>query len=169
MANKKEQRLSQLALEALKDLFINNLLPDRRLLNFADQPLLHPAMTLQTALLLLFEEALKPRYEQVLAALEAGVRSNVDFFKRQCLEMVRKRATDCGVVRCGVVQCDFLRFYFIQYTLCCRLPRPAYLFLSFLFSDRGDAAEQAGAGVAHAGPAGGAHWRAVHGREHQGR
>jgi hypothetical protein len=98
MANKKEQRLSQLALEALKDLFINNLLPDRRLLNFADQPLLHPAMTMQSALLLLFEEALKPRYEQVLAALEAGVRSNVDFFKRQCLEMVRKRAIDCGVV-----------------------------------------------------------------------
>lgn len=31
MANKKEQRTSQLALEALKDLWIHNLLPDRKL------------------------------------------------------------------------------------------------------------------------------------------
>lgn len=38
MATKNNQREQQLAIESMKDLFINNLLPDRALLFFYDHP-----------------------------------------------------------------------------------------------------------------------------------
>lgn len=89
IANKKEQRVAQLALEALKDLLINNLLPDRRLINFKDQPLVHADMNLRLAAFFMYEDILKNTVEKAIAALGNGMRSNVDFFKRSCLELVR--------------------------------------------------------------------------------
>lgn len=87
IANKKEQRVAQLALEALKDLLINNLLPDRRLINFKDQPLVHADMNLRLAAFFMYEDILKNTVEKAIAALGNGMRSNVDFFKRSCLEL----------------------------------------------------------------------------------
>ena len=88
MASKKEQRTSQLSLEALKDLLINSLLPDRKLNFISSYDLLtNPKMNVKTALLLYFEDNLKKRVERVIDALEAGQKSSVDFFKRICLSM----------------------------------------------------------------------------------
>mmetsp|Transcript_26221 Transcript_26221/g.38852 ORF Transcript_26221/g.38852 Transcript_26221/m.38852 type:complete len:902 (-) Transcript_26221:36-2741(-) len=87
MAAKKEQRTSQLALEALKDLLVHNLLPDRRLRPFLSRPLGHPDMTMETALIFWFEDQLIIRMERIVAALEAGLKSSVDFFKGKCMEM----------------------------------------------------------------------------------
>ncbi len=86
MACKKEQRTSQLALEAIKDLLMNNLLPDRKLTAFKSSLLFHPSMTLPTAVVLWFEGQLKIRIERVMEALDNGLKSTVDFFKKQCLE-----------------------------------------------------------------------------------
>lgn len=101
IATKKQQRPVQLALVALKDLFINNLLPNRPLRdvmsNVADGSaeidenmlrshlLLHPQMTMRTALLLYFESRLKSLYSTVLYAIGESLQSSVDFFKRDCL------------------------------------------------------------------------------------
>lgn len=87
MACKKEQRTSQLALEAIKDLLTNNLLPDRKLSIFRSALLLCEGMDMQTALLLWFEDQLKTRIERVMEALENGLKSSVDYFKKLCLEM----------------------------------------------------------------------------------
>jgi ribosome biogenesis protein MAK21 len=89
MANRKEQRTAQLALEALKDLLINNLLPDRKMIAFKDQPLMHPKMDMRQARLLWYEGLLKASVERIMNALELGLKSTVEYFKKQCLETVR--------------------------------------------------------------------------------
>jgi ribosome biogenesis protein MAK21 len=87
MASRKEYRTSQLALEALKDLLIHNLLPDRRLVPFKSQPLLHPEMTMQRAMSFWYEEQLMNRMEVVVIALEVGLKSNIEYFKKQCMDI----------------------------------------------------------------------------------
>ncbi|KAJ1432311.1 CBF/Mak21 family-domain-containing protein, partial [Ochromonadaceae sp. CCMP2298] len=85
-ACKKEQRAAQLAVEALKDLFTSNLLPDRLLRGLDSNMLNHPQMDITTALLVWFEAQLKLRYEKLLGALEEGLKATVDHFKRECLQ-----------------------------------------------------------------------------------
>lgn len=87
IATKKEQRPAQLALEALKDLLIHNLLPDRRLRRFRMAPLGSQHMTMKTALLLWYEEQLLVRVERIVSALEAGVKGSVEFFKKACMDV----------------------------------------------------------------------------------
>jgi hypothetical protein len=88
MALKKEQRAAQLAMEALKDLFVNNLLPDRPLRSMDANGLNQPDMNIKTAQLVWFESQIKARYEKLLEALDLGLKSNVDYFKRECLQTV---------------------------------------------------------------------------------
>lgn len=86
MAARKEQRMAQLALEALKDLMIHNLLPDNRsLVLFKRRPLGHALMTQSVALVLWFEEQLSYRVEKFVEALDLGLRSTVDYFKKVCM------------------------------------------------------------------------------------
>ena len=87
MAGKKEYRTSQLALEALKDLLIHNLLPDRRLIPFRSQPLNHPSITMQHAMLFWYEDLLLQRMELILSALDNGLKSTVEYFKKQCMDI----------------------------------------------------------------------------------
>ena len=87
MASRKEYRTSQLALEALKDLLIHNLLPDRRLVPFRNQPFLHPEMTMISAMACWYEEQLLNRMEMVVIALEVGLKSNIEYFKKQCMDI----------------------------------------------------------------------------------
>lgn len=87
MAGKKEQRTAQLALDALKDLLVHNVLPDRHLVPLRCRPLLHPEMTWRTALLMWYEDQLISRVERVMEALEAGLRGTLDYFKRHCIEI----------------------------------------------------------------------------------
>lgn len=88
VAGKKEQRASQLALEALKDLFINNLLPDRPLSCWDVSAFVGKDCTPQICLLLWFEAQVRSRYLKVLDLLDTGLKSNIDYFKRECLQMV---------------------------------------------------------------------------------
>jgi ribosome biogenesis protein MAK21 len=88
LALKKEQRTSQLALEALKDLLIHNLLPDRRLKAIMQQPLGHAELTPQAVTLMWYEVELMKRTERIIEAIEAGLKSTVDYFKRFCMEVV---------------------------------------------------------------------------------
>ncbi len=87
MALKKEQRVSQMALEALKDLFISQLLPDRRLKSFKKNSLGHPKLSMRTAILLWFESQLISRVEKVVQALDFGLSSNVEYYKKICMEL----------------------------------------------------------------------------------
>ena len=87
LASKKEYRTSQLALEAVKDLLIHNLLPDRRLIQFKNQPFNHPDMTIQMAMLYWYEELLYQRVELIGNALDIGLKSTIEFFKKQCMDI----------------------------------------------------------------------------------
>jgi ribosome biogenesis protein MAK21 len=89
IACKKDQRAAQHALEAIKDLLINNLLPDYKLTVFAKQPLLHPKMDMNTALLLWYEGQVKEKMSKLLSALDQGLKSNQDYFKRICMELAK--------------------------------------------------------------------------------
>ena len=84
MALKKEQRTANLALEAIKDLFIHNLLPDQHLKAFRSQPLGHPDMTMERAMAYWYESELLKRVVKVMGALDQGVRGTIDHFKKQC-------------------------------------------------------------------------------------
>jgi ribosome biogenesis protein MAK21 len=87
LAGKKEHRTAQLALEALKDLLVHNLLPDRQLRKFRTQPLAHPSMAMPSALLFWYEDQLLTRMDRVADALELGLKSTLDFFKKKCMEV----------------------------------------------------------------------------------
>jgi ribosome biogenesis protein MAK21 len=89
MANKKEQRISKLALESLKDLLINNLLPsNRKLTPLSNKPLGHPEMTIKLLLLFKYENELILRIIQIINALEYGLQSNLEYYKKYCMEIV---------------------------------------------------------------------------------
>ena len=88
LASKKEQRTANLALEAIKDLFTHTLLPDRHLVPFENRPLAKPDLNMSQALLFYFEDQLAKRVSRMIDALDIGLRSNLEFFKKQCMETV---------------------------------------------------------------------------------
>ena len=88
---KDQQRTSLMTLEALKDLLLHNLLPDRRLVQFNKQPLGHPSLTkVDVALSLYYESQLCIRMSRIIDALEVSLKSatSVDFFKKACLVII---------------------------------------------------------------------------------
>jgi ribosome biogenesis protein MAK21 len=87
MCRKKEQRVSQLALEATKDLLIHNVLPNRPLLAFKVRELLSPKMDITTALLYYFEHELSKRMDMIVGALEAGSLVPAEHFKKFCIDV----------------------------------------------------------------------------------
>ena len=89
MAERKEQRTSQMALEAIKDLLIHNLLPDRKLKAFKDHQhlLLDARMNISLGLACWYESQLKLRVERLLRALEQFMRSNINYFKKNCMNI----------------------------------------------------------------------------------
>ena len=92
MAKKKEQWISQLALEALKDLFINDLLPDTPLRQFENYDFTthnnnnNNILTIEEIVMLWFESELRLRVVQVVDTLELAAGGTVVYFKKQCLE-----------------------------------------------------------------------------------
>jgi ribosome biogenesis protein MAK21 len=88
LASKSEQRTANLALEAIRVLFTHTLLPDRHLVRFEHRPLAEPDLDMSRAMLFYFEDQLIKRVSRVLDALEMGLRSNLEFFKKQCMETV---------------------------------------------------------------------------------
>ncbi|ETP07141.1 hypothetical protein F441_16529 [Phytophthora nicotianae CJ01A1] len=86
MASKKARRESLMAVDSLKDLFLNNLLPDEAKLRFFHQHPLHAAQNSPAHLVLwFFEHCLKTAYAQLTGVLAAGMDDAVDSHKRACL------------------------------------------------------------------------------------
>ncbi|KAJ0395487.1 hypothetical protein ATCC90586_005116 [Pythium insidiosum] len=86
MASKKARRESLMAVESLKDLFINNLLPDdRKLLFFHQNPLEHPDVTDEHLALWFYEHCLKTAFAQLVGVLSGGMNDAVDNHKRACI------------------------------------------------------------------------------------
>ena len=98
LAAKKERRTSRMALDAVKDLFLNNLLPSaRRLRTLDQQPLGEPApgkagkaagggATKLQLLLWRFEEIMREKYAAVVEAVQDGLRDNAVDYRRFCLD-----------------------------------------------------------------------------------
>ncbi|POM58320.1 CCAAT-box-binding transcription factor [Phytophthora palmivora] len=86
MASKKARRESLMAVDSLKDLFLNKLLPDEAKLRFFHQHPLRAAQTSPAHLVLwFFEHCLKTAYAQLTGVLAAGMDDAVDSHKRACL------------------------------------------------------------------------------------
>eukprot|EP01039_Chlorochromonas_danica_P000178 gene178-187_t len=86
IAIKKDLRTAGMAVEALKDLFLNNLLPDDRpLMTLAHFPVLHPDCTPKYALLAWFENELKIRYGQLIEVVQKALQANLVYFRKQGL------------------------------------------------------------------------------------
>jgi ribosome biogenesis protein MAK21 len=84
----KEQRSVQMAMDAIKDLLIHNILPDRKLKPFSSHPFNHHDMTLNQVLLFWYEDLLIPRMKQFVDYIEnIGLKSNIDYFKKYCMDI----------------------------------------------------------------------------------
>ncbi|EQC34133.1 hypothetical protein SDRG_08342 [Saprolegnia diclina VS20] len=88
MAKNKSRRESQMAVDSLKDLFLNNLLPDRKLHFFHQQPLHRPDATLQHLVIWYFEHCIKMAFSQLIAVLSNGMNDAIDVHKRACIRAV---------------------------------------------------------------------------------
>lgn len=94
MANKKARRESIMAVESLKDLFINNLLPDDRKLRFFHQnPIDHPKATPNHLVIWFFEHCLKTAFAQLVGVLSSGMEDAVDNHKRACIRAANSLLT----------------------------------------------------------------------------
>ena len=87
LAAKKERRTSLIAVNALKDLFIHTLLPDRRLLPVARRPLRERGLSAEELLFWYFESCLAQRYGVFLGVLERGLRDTVESHRRASMEL----------------------------------------------------------------------------------
>ncbi|CAH0517509.1 unnamed protein product [Peronospora belbahrii] len=86
MAKKKARRESLMAIESLKDLFLNTFLPNETKLRYFHQHPLQMAQSSPTHLMLwFFEHCLKTAYTQLLTVLASGMDDAVDSHKRTCL------------------------------------------------------------------------------------
>jgi len=93
IAQKKGRRESQQALDALKDLFVNNLLPaHRKLIPFSARPVpthdaAAAALRPDTLVAWLFEDELKARYASLLTVLEGHLADAISHFKTHALQV----------------------------------------------------------------------------------
>lgn len=90
-AQRKNRQERGLAIDALKDLFINNLLPDeRQLLSFQDRNLDCDRKVLSKRHLAYawFESELKSVYREFLQTLEDSLKDNLPFFKEKIVKTV---------------------------------------------------------------------------------
>jgi ribosome biogenesis protein MAK21 len=91
---KKEQRLALMAMEALKDLLVTNLLPDRHLRRFSAFKSNKVVLTDKQALLLWFENELAQRVERFVDSLERGMHDSIEYHKKKCMEVAVAMMTD---------------------------------------------------------------------------
>ena len=86
---KKEQRSCQMAMEAIKDVLIHNILPDRKLTSFSSHDWYSTTMTMSKALKYWYEDQLIGRISQFIDLIEdIGLKSNIEYFKKICLDII---------------------------------------------------------------------------------
>ncbi|KAJ3088334.1 hypothetical protein HK102_008997 [Quaeritorhiza haematococci] len=88
MARKKARREAILAMDSIKDLMVNTLLPDRKLKYFCDQPLASPVVTPKHLVFWYFEDSLKKIYFEFLRLIEELSRDPVAYVKKKMLQYV---------------------------------------------------------------------------------
>ncbi|PVV03026.1 hypothetical protein BB560_002500 [Smittium megazygosporum] len=79
MARKKHRREALLAVSSLKDLFINNILPDRKLVYYADRPWGAPNINPRYYILWIFEDFLKKTYFELIKIIEELLFDTVEY------------------------------------------------------------------------------------------
>lgn len=90
-AKKKHRRESGPAIEAMKDLFVNDLLPgDRRLVRFEDREFDCPKQSIskRNVAYALFEDELKTVYREFLEVLEESGKDNLAHFKQKAVKQI---------------------------------------------------------------------------------
>jgi ribosome biogenesis protein MAK21 len=91
MTRKRGSREAHLAIEAVRDLFANQLLPDRKLRLFHNNPLGDTDSTTATHLIFWrFEAALAEKYSEYIQSLEEGAQEALPYFKRSCIQAMHE-------------------------------------------------------------------------------
>ena len=88
MAKKKARREAMLAIDSIKDLLINNILPDRKLSYFVDQPVHDKRVTPAHLITWYFEDALKKSYFQFIQLVEELSKDVLEHVKTKMLTIV---------------------------------------------------------------------------------
>lgn len=88
MTKKKGNRESQLSADALKDLFIHDLLPNRKLKYFDNQPILDPTMTTRHLKYWRYEHYLKLNYLEFCQSLEKLAANSLPQFRRHAMAII---------------------------------------------------------------------------------
>ena len=86
MASKKGRRESIMAIDALKELFLTDLLPNRKLKSFEDHDLSHTCLTDKHLILWYVEGRLKDWYLEFLRILEIASHDSLYFYKSKAVD-----------------------------------------------------------------------------------
>ena len=93
-----------MAIDTLKDLFLNDLLPSRKLLFFHEQPVPKGSATIDERLLVFwyFEDALKHRYALFIEHLESAMQDTLSHVKKKAcrvaFDMLRSKSEQEGAL-----------------------------------------------------------------------
>ncbi|KAI9013158.1 CBF/Mak21 family-domain-containing protein [Gaertneriomyces semiglobifer] len=93
MARKKARREAAMAIDAIKDLFLNTLLPNRKLRYFRDQPLASPDITPAHLVSWYYEDALKKSYFEFITLVEDLGRDPLLYIKLKTLQYIHDLLT----------------------------------------------------------------------------
>jgi hypothetical protein len=85
MASKKGRRESIMAIDTLKELFLTDLLPDRKLKSFEDHDLSSTRLTNEHLMLWYVEDRLKDWYLEFLRILEIAIHDTLYFYKSKAV------------------------------------------------------------------------------------
>jgi ribosome biogenesis protein MAK21 len=88
MAKKKGRREAIMAADALKELWLIDILPDRKLKSFKEYPLMHPQMNNQHLILWYVEDCLKKYYWEFIKILEQETHDVVYFYKTKGVDIL---------------------------------------------------------------------------------
>ncbi|KAL5035406.1 hypothetical protein BDV3_005343 [Batrachochytrium dendrobatidis] len=88
MARKKSRREALVAIDSIKDLLLNSILPDRKLKYFVDQPVLSKKTTREHLILWYFEDALKKAYFSFIQLIEELTKDPLPHIKNKMLSIV---------------------------------------------------------------------------------
>ncbi|ORX55432.1 CBF-domain-containing protein [Piromyces finnis] len=88
MVKKKNRRESIMAVNTMKDLLMNNVMPDRKLRYFKDQNVTNSGVTSKHLILWYYEDSLKKLYFEFIQALEEMSHDNLDFVKNKAISTI---------------------------------------------------------------------------------
>jgi len=94
LALKKEQRLALMAMDAVKDLLVTNLLPDRHLQRYASISSGKVQLSDRQATILWYENELADRVVRFVDGIERGMHDTIEYFKKKSMEVAAALLTD---------------------------------------------------------------------------